>query len=98
MSDTFQVRLRAAAGAAWWVAIMWWALQLVSAGAVLLILHTQPAFVLNLIGGEMTWPQLTSIYMWFIGLFKLMAICMTFTAAFLSIWSARLRRLAKVGQ
>jgi len=95
MSDTFGIRLRAAAGAAWWVAIIWWLLLLISSGAVVLILHVRPQFVLDLLGGEMTWAQLQTIYLWGIGAFKMMAVCVTFAAAFLSIWHARLRRLMK---
>lgn len=95
MSDTFQMRLRAAAGAAWWVAIMLWGLQLIGAGAVIVILRVRPQFVMDLLGGQVSWPELTSVYLWGIGAFKMIAVCATFAAAFLSIWGARLRRLSK---
>jgi len=95
MSDTFQMRLRAATGAAWWVAILWWALVMISSGGVLLILHVRPQFVMTMLGEDMTWAELRTIYLWSIGVFKLMTFVATFAAVFLSVWQSRLRRLMK---
>jgi len=95
MSDTFQIRLKAAAGAAWWMVLIWWLLLMVSWGGSLVITHVQPDWVLKMIGGNMTWAELQRVYIWMISSFKMLGLVAAMIATFLSIWSTRLRRLTR---
>ena len=95
MSDTFQRRLKAAAGAAWWTVLIWWAVLMVSWLASLAIMHIRPGWVLTMLGDGMTWAELQRMYIWFIGGFKILGMMAALFAAFLSIWHHRLRKLEK---
>lgn len=92
MSDTFERRLGAAAWAAWWTIAVWWLLLMLSWCGSMVIMHLQPAWVLGMMGGDVTWADIQTLYLWFLSAFKIMGIVAALGALFLTLWRRRLKR------
>ncbi len=93
MNDTFQRRLGAAVGAAWWTVLVWWLLLLASWCGSMAVMHIRPAWVLGMLGEGVTWLDVQMMYLWLIGSFKVMGIVAALVALFLTLWHRRLGRL-----
>jgi len=94
MSDTLSQRVRAAAAAAWWTVLIG-ALWL-SVGWVFLlwIMAAEPAWLLWLWGGHMTWKEVHDVFLIAYAVAKMVLLAAVLAAVWLTIWGRKLRRLA----
>jgi hypothetical protein len=95
MSDTFQMRIRAAAGAAWYTVLVWWLVLLGSWVGVVIVMQIQPRWVLAMLGEGATWEEIGRLYLWFMSAFKILWMVAIMFAVFLTLWSRRIRKLTK---
>ena len=93
MDDSFTKRLRSAAAAGWWTVVVG-AICLTASWLIwLALLHTRPAWLLTLWGGgELTWPQVQTLMLWFFGAFKLILFVAVLLAIWLTLWARALKR------
>ena len=93
MNDSLSQRVRAAAVAAWWT-ILIGALWMTGAWlAYLAILSARPGWVLTLWGGgELTWPKVQTLMLWFFATFKLILFVAVLLAIWLTLWARALKR------
>ncbi len=93
MNDEFAKRVRSAAIAGWWTllaAAIW-----MTAGwlAYLVILNTQPQWMLTLWGGgQLTWSKVQEIGFVMFALFKVILFVALLIVIWLSIWQCKLKR------
>lgn len=97
MNDTFAVRVRSAASAAWWTTLIWAILITISWLGIMAIMHIRPEWVLRMIGESVTWDDLGRIYLWFMGVFKTLLWLLFMGAIFLTIWAKKLHRAGTGG-
>jgi glucan phosphoethanolaminetransferase (alkaline phosphatase superfamily) len=92
MEDIFEMRVRAAAKAAWLTILI---------GGVVLILHwilylvfmsSHPTWLLRLWGPDMRWSFVQSVWFWGDAVFKLFLWALAFIALWLTLWSRQLRK------
>ena len=95
MSDTFQRRLGAAVWAAWWTIAVWWLLLMLSWAGSMVIMHIRPAWVLGMLGGDVSWSEIQSLYLWFLSAFKIMGLVAAMGALFLTLWRRGLKRSSR---
>ena len=94
MSDTFERRLGAAVWAAWRVVLVWWLLLVFSWLASMVVMHLRPGWVLGMLGGDVTWAELGSLYLWILSGFKVLGIVAALGSLFLTLWHRRLGRMS----
>ena len=82
----------AAAWAAWWTVAVWWLLLMLSWCGSMVIMHLRPAWVLGMMGGDVTWADIQTLYLWFLSAFKIMGLVAALGALFLTLWRRGLRR------
>lgn len=92
MSDTFEQRLDAAVWAAWWTIAVWWLVLMLSWVGSMVIMHVRPAWVLGMLGGDVSWSEIQSLYLWFISAFKIMGLVAAMGAVFLTLLRRGLNR------
>ena len=96
MNETLQKRVRSAAVAGWWtilIAAVWMTVGWV---AFLVILNTEPGWMLRLWGypdtSSLRWQQVRTIVLQFFAVFKLMLFAFVIVVIWLTLWSRRLKR------
>ena len=96
MNGSLAKRVRAAAVAGWWTLLIAW-LWLTFAWVVwMAILHTRPEWMLKLWGGgELTWPKVHDLMITFLAVFKMIVGLALLVVIWLTLWSARLKRVEK---
>ena len=95
MNGELAKKVRAAAGAAWGTVIIGAVWMTLAYGLWLVILHYKPGLILTLWGsGDLTWPEVQRITLWFFGAFKLEIFAVLLAAIWLSLWHRRLARNA----
>ncbi len=82
MSDEFTNRVHAAASAGWKTVLLFWALMIGSWGLTMLLMHYEPAWILKLIGGRMTWDELGRLYIHYFAVMKMIVLVMLM----LTVW------------
>ena len=92
MSDVFTTRVRTAASAGWTTLLLFWALMAAGGAVTLLLMHYEPAWMLKLIGGNMTWAELSRIYVYFFSVIKIVLLVMLMATVFLTFWGKRLAK------
>ncbi len=92
MSDTFERRLGAAVWAAWRTIAVWWLLLMFSWAGSMVVMNVRPGGVLGMLGGDVTWAELGSLYLWVLSAFKIMGLVAAMGALFLTLWSRALKR------
>jgi len=98
MNDSLGQRVRAAAAAGWWTVLIAVAWLTASWLAWMAILHSRPKWILTLWGGgDLGWPAVQNLTLWFFGVFKLILFVMLLATIWLTLWSRRLRRLRRTG-
>jgi len=92
MDELFIKKVRTAAVAGWWTI-------LIAAGFLsliwifyLLIIFTQPAWMLCLWGQGTTWDDIQSIWLWTIAVFKVGVWLLTLVVVWLTIWGRLLSK------
>ena len=94
MNELFAKRVRAAAMAAWWTLLVGVGMLLLAAGAFHHILRARPEWVVSMWGPDMTWATMQTLGLWMIAVFRLLLWLLFLTTVWLTIWSAKLKRIA----
>lgn len=92
MDEAFIKKVKASAVAGWWTVLIAYCILLVQWIAYLVIMKTQPAAMLCVWGGGMTWPEIRDIWLLAMVAYKLGIAMMIFIAIWLTLWA---RQLAK---
>lgn len=93
MNDEFAKLVAAAASAGWWTILIFAIVLFVSWLFVLVALNVRPKIVLKMIGpGPIGWDELQKIYLWFMGVFKLILIIALMLVVWLTFWAEALRQ------
>ena len=90
MDDTFQVRIHAAAVAAWWtflIASAFFALQWI---IYLGVMATQPGWVVSFWGPEATWESIRTLWFQALVFLKLSLWLVVLAALWLTLWAKQL--------
>ena len=95
MDDTFQIKVRAAATAAWWTLAAAATFVTVQWFAYLLIMSTKPAWVQPLWGPEATWESIRSVWFNALVLTKLSLWPLALVALWLTLWARQLSKRAR---
>ena len=95
MSDDFAKRVRSAAIAGWWTLLIASIFVTIQWVAYLHMMRVKPAWVLGMWGGnDVTWSTIQSMWLWFIGVFKLIIWVFAMVVIWLSLWARSLRKLS----
>jgi len=92
MDEIFTKKVRAAAVAGWWTLLIAFCILLIQWLAYLLIMTRQPAGILCLWGGGITWPEIGTILLWAMVAFRIGVAMMILVVIWLTLWA---RQLAK---
>jgi hypothetical protein len=93
MADELAKKVRAAAGAAWWLVLIGIVWITVGYSAWLTLMTRRPEWIRTLWGGgNLTWDDMQIITLWFFGVLKIILFLMLFAAIWLSLWHRRLRK------
>jgi hypothetical protein len=92
MDEIFTKKVRAAAGAGWWTLLIAFCILLIQWLAYLLIMTRQPLGILCFWGKGVTWPGISTIWLWAMVAYKLGIAMMIFVVIWLTLWA---RQLAK---
>jgi len=93
MDDIFIKKVRAAAIAGWWTVLIAYCVLLIQWFAYLLTTTTtQPSIIIWLWGTTITWPEMRSLWLWAMVVYKIVLATMIFVVIWLTLWA---RRLAK---
>jgi hypothetical protein len=95
MNDTFERKVRAAAGAGWWVVLVAIVFLAVQWFAYLAVMSAKPDWLLSLAGPGVDWPFLQKVWYWVIVGVKLFVWLLIFTMLWLTLWARRLRKLER---
>jgi hypothetical protein len=90
MSDTFQVRVRAAAAAAWWTFLIASAFLLLQWLLFLGITAAQPSWVVSFWGPGATWESIRTVWFQALLFVKLTLWPLLIAAAWLTLWGRQL--------
>lgn len=92
MDEIFTKKVRTAAVAGWWTLLIASCILLVQWFVYLPIMARQPAGMLCLFGEGVTWPEIRTIWLWAMVVYKLGIVMMLFVVIWLTLWA---RQLAK---
>jgi len=92
MNDNFEKGVRSAAVAGWWTLLIAMGLFLIQWVMYLLVLPTQPAWVLTLWGPGGTWQEVRIVWFWFLAGFKVILLLASFVLVWLTLWARQLRK------
>jgi hypothetical protein len=92
MDETFIKKVKAAAVAGWWTLLIAYCILLIQWFAYLVIMAKQPAGMLCLWGGGITWPEIRDIWLWGMVMYKLGIGMMLFVVIWLTLWAKQLAR------
>ena len=92
-SESLAKRVRAAAVAGWWTVIIMAVIMAAQWLVVLAFLQHRPAWLLSLWGGgELDWPGVHVIMLYFFGAFKLILFAAVIIVIWLTLWARRLKK------
>ena len=92
-SELLAKRVRAAAVAGWWTILIVAVVMTVQWFGFLALMHCKPAWLLTLWGGgELDWPTVHKIVLYFFSVFKLMLFAAVVATLWLTLWARRLKR------
>jgi hypothetical protein len=98
VNESFERKVRAAAGAGWRVVLIGYALLLVTWIAYLFIMSARPPWLLAMWGQEgVTWTLVQTLWLWLMGVFKLVLWFAILVVLWLALWARQLRRLDRQG-
>lgn len=90
MDEIFTKKVKTAAVAGWWTLLIAYCILLIQWFAYLAITSSQPAGMLCLWGGQMTWPEIRTLWLWAMVVYKLGIAMMLFVVIWLTIWARQL--------
>jgi hypothetical protein len=92
MDDNLATRVRCAAVAGWWTLLIAAAVLMLDWIVYLIVVPAQPAFVLTLWGPGATWPEVRTLWFWFLAGFKVCLGVGALLLVWLTLWARQLRR------
>jgi len=92
MNDAFEKKVRAAAVAGWWVALVELALVIVQWLLYLAVIHARPAWFLAMWGPNFEWGFVQSVWFWGIAVLKFVLGLTALAALWLTLWARQLRK------
>ena len=97
MNDQFGKRVRAAAVAGWWVALIAVGFLTLQWLIYLAVMSAHPAWLLSLWGPGVDWPFVQSVWLWAVAAFKFCVWLMVLAVLWLTLWARQLRKLDRQG-
>ena len=94
MDDTQDKELRAVVAAGWRAAVIGAIVFMACWGCFVLMMHIQPAWVLDLWGGTITWETAQTVSIWFFAALKFLWFIFLFALLFAALYRRQLRRFA----
>jgi hypothetical protein len=94
MNDTFERKVRAAAVAGWWVALIAVAFIVLQWLVYLAIMNVRPAWVLSMWGPDVNWAFVQMVWFWGLAIMKFILWLIVLIALWLTLWARRLRKEA----
>ncbi|MCG3179725.1 MAG: hypothetical protein BIFFINMI_02066 [Phycisphaerae bacterium] len=92
MDSTFRLRVRAAAAAGWWTALVFLLVMMATWLAWLGISTGRPDWILRLWGSpDITWERVQTLVLEFYAILKLLLWLWVLFTAWLTIWARRLK-------
>jgi len=92
MNAEFERRVRAAAGAGWWVALIVLGVILLQWLAYLTVIRAQPAWLLSLWGPGTDWAFIQRVWFWAIAVLKFVWWLIVLGCLWLTLWARQLRK------
>jgi hypothetical protein len=92
MDEIFAKKVRSAAVAGWWTLLIASCILLIQWLLYLPIMHRKPVGMLCLWGEGITWPEISTIWLWAMVIYKLGIAMMIVVVIWLTLWA---RQLAK---
>ena len=94
MNDTFQIRVHAAAVAAWWTFLIASAFFVAQWILFLGVMAAQPPSVMSFWGPGATWESIRTVWFQALVFVKLMLWLLVLAALWLTLWAKQLRKRA----
>jgi hypothetical protein len=94
VNETFEGKLRAAAGAGWWTLLIGVVFFIFQWIAYLWIVSARPAWPLILWGNGVTWDTVQNIWFWGAAIFKFCLCILALIVVWLTLWERQLRKQA----
>jgi glucan phosphoethanolaminetransferase (alkaline phosphatase superfamily) len=92
MEDIFEMRVRAAAKAAWLTILIGGVVLVLQWILYLVFMSSHPAWLLWLWGPDISWPFVQSVWFWGTAVFKLFLLVLALITLWLTLWGRQLRR------
>ena len=92
MDDAFYKRVRSAAVAGWWTALIATAWLTIVWFVWLGLLKSHCDCVLNAWGGGLTWPEIQHMVLWFFGVMKILLYLWVLACVWLTLWARKLKQ------
>ena len=92
MDEVFTKKVRAAAVAGWWTLLIAFCILLIQWLAYLLMTTKQPTGIVCLWGGGVTWPEIRTIWLKAMVVYKLVVGMMIFVVIWLTLWARQLEK------
>jgi hypothetical protein len=92
MDKTFITKVRTAAVAGWWTLLIAFCVLLIQWVYYLLVMAKQPSGMVFLWGEGVPWPEIRTMWLWAMVVYKLILAVMIFVIIWLTLWA---RQLAK---
>jgi len=91
MDDSFQIRVHAAATAAWWTLVIAAAFVTLQWIVYLGVMAAQPSWVVSFWGPGATWESIRTVWLHALLVVKLSLWPLVLTAVWLTLWARQLR-------
>ncbi len=95
MNDTFENRVRAAAGAGWWTLLITVGFITLIWIIYLVVMSVRPVWFLWMWGPETDWAFVRIVWFWAIVLLKFVMWLMTLAVIWLTLWARQLRQASR---
>jgi hypothetical protein len=92
MDELFTRKVKAAAIAGWWTVLVAYCILLLQWLAYVAIMTRQPPAMQCLWGAGVAWPEIRTIWLWAMVVFKFILGTMVFVTLWLTFWARRLAR------
>jgi hypothetical protein len=97
MNDPFERKVRAAAGAGWWVILIGYALLTLTWVDYIVLVSARPEWMLAMWGQDVSWDFMQTVSLWFLGVFKLFLWFLFLAALWSTLWARQLRNVDRLG-
>jgi hypothetical protein len=92
VNSTFEKKVRTAAIAGWWVALIALAFVALQWIIYLAVVHARPGWVLSMWGPNLDWPFVQIVWFWGIAVMKFVLWLVVLIALWLTLWARQLKK------